>query len=467
MAMSIGGFFATLTLKVDKGFDDAGKSFDVLENKIKGTGLSFGTFVGDAIKGLTAMGAAAVGVAYAVSQIQGKNSVVATGAGMKLDEYNKWAVAMGIIGQNADDLASHLAVVNDAMTELGAGGAEKFTAMANKLAYFTDKNNVGINVNDFKKASQTERMNMIADRIAGASGDKRTALINRAGEIFGDSFKNMMFTFDTPNSPYKNIHELEKQSEASATKNDPNSLANMLAFNRVMVDLQQNFKTVGDKFSDFLRGPLNLFANFLETHKKDIEGFVDGFIGGIKKVVDFFQTAGEVIGIIFETLDKWVGSKSIFAPVWEGVGKYVSFLAENVRNGADIESHWNTMKGLDSPEKVAMFNRAMDLSHTDVAHSIGYDVVSSGAYKTVSQFQDITGGGIPQGLFDALYKIERDKGLSGDMALSFEAAVERAMLKAKVGTPMTFLIDAKTESITQVSGPMAGSVTVTAVSPMK
>jgi len=314
MATSVGGFFASLKLQTDQAsFDKAQKDLGSIEEKIKKTGLSFGTFVGDAIKGLTAIGAAAVGAAYAVSQIQGKASVSATGSGMKLDEFNKWSVGMSLIGQNADDLASHLAQVNDAMTELAGGGGEKWSALADKLAYFTDKNNAGIDINKFKKASQTERMNMIADRINGASGDKRTALINRSAEIFGDSFRNMMFTFDTPNSPYKNIYDLEKQSAKSSTPNDPNALANMLAFNRVTTDLGQTFKTVGDIAADHLRKPLEKFVLFIEAHQADISKFFDGLMKGIG---DFFDAIGKTYSDLQKKED-WLQSSGILGTASE------------------------------------------------------------------------------------------------------------------------------------------------------
>src|SRR5574344_1845354 len=105
MAINVGGFFANLSLKSDKAsFDESKKQLKGVEDQTKKTGIEFDTFTKNAIKGLVALGAAAMGSAYAVSNIQAKMELTATKAGMGYTEFNKFSSALKLVGVDSDNV---------------------------------------------------------------------------------------------------------------------------------------------------------------------------------------------------------------------------------------------------------------------------------------------------------------------------------------------------------------------------
>lgn len=393
MAMSIGGFFATLSLKSDQAsFDNSKKQLGEIEEKVKKTGLSFGTFVGDAIKGLTALGAAAVGAAYSVSQIQGKMAVSATGAGMKFEEYNKLAVAMSLVHGNMDELGAKLMSFEDTLSGLAIGRkGEEFAQLAKDLAIFGQ-----VDINKFKALSQVGRLELISNMVTSEKDPtKRKAMEFAAGNMFGASFLTTLQTFRSPNSEYKNFSQLWAQAGKSATdQNGADALANMQAFNRLLTDLGQDFTLVGEKLGTAFRKPMKELMDYMEAHKADFSNFADGLGKGMSTMFDGLSSVFKALNSIF-----------IDNPV-------MKFFWENVGKGADFGAHFDRAKGFDTDEKRALAakvrstmgwgefdDRSLSLnswSPAYVAEQQYHD--KTGKYLSQSQLQSATAAGEKYGI---------------------------------------------------------------------
>jgi len=435
-ATSLGGFFATLSLKTDKGFEDAKKQFDELDGRIKKTGGSFNSFVGEALKGLAAIGAAAVGTAYAVAQIQGKNTITAAGAGMKFDEYNRWSVALGLVGGSIDDLAPKLTAFEKTLSGLVLGNhGPEYEKLAKDLALFGN-----IDINKFKAMTQTQRMTLIADMTTNEKNpERKKAMQFAAQDMLGDSFFKMLLTFENKNSQYHNSSQLLAQADRSSTTSS-DGVANMQAFDRVMMDLQQDFKTVGDILGTALRKPLGDLANFMEDHKGDIQIFMDGLVKGLNILFGALGSAFKILGDIFV-------NNPVMKTIWGLVGK-----------GADIGKAWDKTKGFDTDDKVKV--------RDNLFKALGYDDftafdtnATNSQYKSAQQYHDIGGGYITPEIINTMAKIEKDNGLTGDRAMALEAAFSRALDKHKPGTQY-LMIDPAAGTIKRVNGPVSGAVAV-------
>jgi hypothetical protein len=269
MAINVGGFFANLSLKSDKAsFDESKKQLKGVEDQTKKTGIEFDTFTKNAIKGLVALGAAAMGSAYAVSNIQAKMELTATKAGMGYTEFNKFSSALKLVGVDSANVAGKMANVNSALNDFKVGkNSEALSGLAKNLAL------MGIDLKTFAGLTPTQQIEMIARKAEEAKGtESEVGMRDLADEIAG--LGDVLMATQQGGSEYKNFAEL-LAAGASATWSSSQSdvTKNSQAFNSLTLQIEQMWKTFGEKMGNTFRPMINDIADFIESHKDEITGF--------------------------------------------------------------------------------------------------------------------------------------------------------------------------------------------------
>ena len=269
MAISVGGFFANLSLKSDKeSFNESKKDLKGIEDQTKKTGQEFESFTKGAIKGLLALGAAALGSAYAVSGIQAKMELTATKAGMGYTEFTKFSSALKLVGVDAGNVASKMATVNSALHDYKVGTkSEALTTLAKNLAL------MGIDLREFSKLSATQQVQLIAQKAEAARGtEKEVGMRDLADEIAG--LGDTLMAVQQKGSQYASVNAL-LAAGASATwaSNQSDVTKNSQAFNSVKNQMDQMWKEFGETMGTSLRPLLEEFAQYIKDHKGEITGF--------------------------------------------------------------------------------------------------------------------------------------------------------------------------------------------------
>jgi len=219
-----------------------------------------------------------------------------------------------------------------------------------------------------------------------------------------------------------------------------NGIKNERAIQGLETSLSAIWELVGNSIATKLRPGVKIFTDFIDVNGPKIKVFFDG-------IVDGFSVLFGSIGKLFAALDSMIGSKSMLGGLWKSVGE-----------GADIGKHWDTTKGFDTPEKRALAQYAAKISGKDATDSFWMDQ-SSGAYKTASQFQSVTGGWMPQSMYKFLGDQETKRGLSGNDALSYEYGMAQQVAGAntlKAGTHV-YISQDKTGKWSYSKTPVAGS----------
>ena len=269
MAISVGGFFANLSLKSDKeSFDRSKKDLKELDAQTKKTGEDFESFTKGAIKGLLALGAAALGSAYAVSNIQAKMELTATKAGMGYNEFNKFSSALKLVGIDSSNVASKMAQVNSALNDFKVGkNSEALAGLAKNLAL------MGIDLKTFAGLSPTQQVELIAKKAESARGtDREVGMRNLADEIMG--IGDTLMAIQQKGSQYSSFSALMAAGASAAwATNQSNVTKNAQAFNAVKNQMDQMWKEFGESMGTSLRPLLDDLANYIKEHKDDITAF--------------------------------------------------------------------------------------------------------------------------------------------------------------------------------------------------
>ena len=378
MAQSVGGFFAAISLKPDQAsFDATEKNLKNIESQFMKTGRGIISFAGDIVKSLVTIGGAAIGAAYSVSQIQGKMAVSATGAGMKFEEYNKWAVALGLIGGNIDDLSSKLTSFEDTLSGLSIGRkGEEYTRLAKDLAIFGQ-----IDINKFKALSQTGRLELVSNAITNQSNpEKRQAMEFAAGEMFGQSFLRMVQTFRTPGSNYTNVGQLLGQAGASSSAQSGSAgLANMQSFDRALTDISQSFKMLGEMLGTQFRPVLDGLSKWIEANQSSIR--------------KFFDDIGKLLSALVTTL----------GPIVSNLAGALGYVVDKTANGPSNAMALASAKGGTIGEKLASlkagtpwFGSGSILANDDQIIRATNDLKAKGAAITAGITSgDVASAGLP------------------------------------------------------------------------
>jgi len=290
MAVEIGGFYSKLRMEADQtSFDKSKKELKGVEDQTKKTGLEFGKFVGDVIKGFTLIGGAAMGAAYAVSNIQGKMALTAKNAGMGYTELNKWSTAMKLVGLDSTTLANKMSSVNEALADYKVGeNVEAYQSLAESLAKLTGSGSTGININDFEKMSATERIMAVTGRAESARGtDKERAMLDLADKILGVG--DMLQSETMAGSKYKTTAQLLAASAGKQmlTAGDMiNGVQNSQAFNSFTASMEQVWNVAGNSLATSFRPIIEGLTKFIDEHGPEIKKFFDNLGSLIANFVD-------------------------------------------------------------------------------------------------------------------------------------------------------------------------------------
>jgi hypothetical protein len=269
MAVNLGGFFVTLGLKSSAdSFGRALKDLKDLGDESKRSGEKFQSFVTNSIKGLEKLGAAAMGSAYAVSNIQAKMELTATKAGMGYTEFNKFSSALKLVGVDSANVASKMANVNSALNDFKVGkNSDALAGLAKNLAL------LGIDLKTFESLTPTQRVSLVAQKAEAARGtEKEVGARNIADEIFG--IGEAIIATQQKGSAYPNFAALlAAGSGATWDSNQEDVTKNSQAFNSLTLQMEQMWKTFGEKMGNTFRPMINNIADFIEKHKAEITGF--------------------------------------------------------------------------------------------------------------------------------------------------------------------------------------------------
>ncbi len=303
MASSLGGFYASLRMEVDQPtFDKLKKELDGVKETIKKTGVEFGKFVGDVIKGFSLIGGAAMGAAYAVSNIQGKMALTAKNAGMGYTELNKWSTAMKLVGLDSAGLTSKMSAVNEALADYKVGeNVEAYQSLAESLAKLTGSGTTGININDFAKMSATERIMAVTGKAEQARGtDKERAMLDLADKILGVG--DLLQSETMAGSRYKTTADLLNASSGLQWQNNAdavNGVKNSQSFNAFQATLDQMWMMAGNSLATTFRPIIDDLTKFLNENKDEIRKFFDDLSKVIKSLI---TTLGPAVGAIADTV---------------------------------------------------------------------------------------------------------------------------------------------------------------------
>jgi hypothetical protein len=290
----IGGFFATLKIQYDQASSDKSKKeIKELGEQAKKTGAEFDKFVGNAIKGIIALGTAAAGSAYAVSNIQGKMALTAKNAGMGYSELNKWSSALKLIGMDASNVTSKMTSVNEAISDYKIGlNTEAYESLAKDLSL------MGIDVNKFAKMDATERILSVAGKAEAARGtDKERAMLDLADKLLG--IGDILMTGTMAGTKYPTTASL-LAAGAGATwgSNASDVTKNSQSFNAFKNQMDQVWKTAGETMANTFRPIIDDLTKFIKDHKAEIQAFFK----------DLGSLLSDTITLLKPTLETIVGS---------------------------------------------------------------------------------------------------------------------------------------------------------------
>ena len=271
MAISLNGFFATLSLKSDKeSFNQSKKDLNEVGDITKKTGDIFTSFTTGAIKGLLGLGSAALGSAYAVSNIQAKMELTAKKAGMGYSEFNKFSSALKLVGVDSANVANKMASVNSALNDFKVGkNSESLAGLAKNLAL------MGIDLKTFAALNPTQRAELVASKAESARGtSKEVGMRNLADEILG--IGDVLIAIQQKGSKYKNFGALLKAgAESTWGSNESSITQSSQSFNDFKLQLEQLWKTAGESMGDTFKPIVDDLSQFIKDNKEEIKQFFE------------------------------------------------------------------------------------------------------------------------------------------------------------------------------------------------
>jgi hypothetical protein len=293
--VSVGGFFATLAMKADQAtFDKSKKELGEIEKSTKKTGQEFEAFVGNAIKGLLALGAGALGAAGSVSMIQGKMTITAAKAGMTYTELNKVSTAFKLLGLDASTTTTKMAEVNAALNDYKMGrNPESYTKLA------TDLSILGINPQTFEKMTPTERIKTVSDTAqAQTDSGKRIAYRNAADNLLG--LGDMLLVFDEAGSKYKTFNQLQAGAALKPMATGANAIANQQSITGLTTSMAGLWDSFGESMMKGFKPIIDALTNLIDKNGPAITAFFDNvgtvLASMVEKTGPIFKIAADVIG---------------------------------------------------------------------------------------------------------------------------------------------------------------------------
>ncbi len=297
----IGGFFATLKIQYDQSSSDKSKKeIKELGEQAKKTGAEFDKFVGNAIKGIIALGTAAAGSAYAVSNIQGKMALTAKSAGMSYTELNKWSSALKLIGLDSSGVAAKMTSVNEAISDYKIGfNTEAYESLAKDLAL------MGISATKFAEMSPTERIMAVAGKAEAARGtDKERAYLDLADKLLG--IGDLLMKETMAGTKYPTTASLFAAGSAGAwSSNAANITKNSEAFNALTNQMDQMWKSFGETMGTSFRPIIEDLTKFINDHKAEITAFFSN-LGTL--LADIVTLIGPTVAKLAEITGSLVGT---------------------------------------------------------------------------------------------------------------------------------------------------------------
>lgn len=291
IASSIGGFFVEIGAKVDNG------SFDKGEKRVANLGASIKGVVGQ----ITAMSTALVGMATVAGTTETKNLKLAQSIGISATELDKWKIAAGIAGTNADALVGSMDSIEQKMRGLKTGNVDMNLA---KSLGFLD-----IGYSEFADMNADERMKAVIESARSMEDQEKASKL--VADVLGEAGKDYYSYLQLSG---KSLDDQLKQSK-SLIFTDENSKREAMGFNAEIKGLFETMKSLGTYISSKIAGQLtpivhkikDIIAQNKELIKSGISGFITGVGTAFNNVINIFSRVAPIIGRLvnhFGGLDK-------------------------------------------------------------------------------------------------------------------------------------------------------------------
>lgn len=295
---SLGGFFVDIKAKIDGSFDKSKKEIKALGDSIK-------SLVGT----VSTTSAALVGLATVAGNVETKNLKMAQSIGISATELDKWKIAAGIAGTNADALVGSMDSIEQKMRGLKTGQVDM--NLAKNLGF------MGIGYSDFADMDADERMKQIFNKASGMQDQEKASKL--VSDILGEAGKDYYSYLKLSG---KSIDEqLAKAKRLNFT--DERSKREAMAFNQEIKGLFETTKSLGTfiaskigvQLTPIIRKITDLLAKNKELIKSGITGFVNSVGSAFNSVVNIFE---RVAPIVSRLIDNFGGLDKVIMKV--GIG---------------------------------------------------------------------------------------------------------------------------------------------------
>lgn len=295
---SLGGFFVDIKAKIDGSFDKSKK-------EIKALGDSMKNLVGTVTKTTGAL----VGLATVAGNVETKNLKLAQSIGISATELDKWKIAAGIAGTNADALVGSMDSIEQKMRGLKTGQVDM--NLAKNLGF------MGIGYSDFADMDADERMKQIFNKASGMQDQEKASklvsdILGEAGKDYYSYLKLSGKSLDEQLAKAKRLNFTDERSKREA-----------MAFNQEIKGLFETTKSlgifiaskIGVQLTPIIRKITDLLAKNKELIKSGITGFVNSVGSAFNSVINIFE---RVAPIVSRLIDNFGGLDKVIMKV--GIG---------------------------------------------------------------------------------------------------------------------------------------------------
>lgn len=316
-ANTIGGYFVELGLVTDD------KSFNAGQHKIDDFEQTTRKLFGTVVKASTAL----FGMATAAGAVETAELKASRAIGISAGDLDKWKVAAGMAGTNADGLVSSMSQLESKMQKLKLGQVDM--GLAKSLGF------IGIGYGDFSRMNSDQRMKTVFSR-AGAMGDQQKAA-QLVGDVLGDAAKDYYYYLQASGKTLT-----QQLAEAQAlTFTTEKSKQGAMAFHGEVKALFGAFKSAGSlfgsEFGEAITPLVKKVKEFVIENKMLIQQKVADFAHGAADAFErLFGVIARVAPIVERMVDKFGGLDKILIKVGLGfaavkIGNFAMGIAQVVR----------------------------------------------------------------------------------------------------------------------------------------
>lgn len=393
-------------LKSDQAsFDKSQKDLKAIQEQVKKTGAEFTSFVGNTIKGLTAIGAAALGVAGAFAMMQAKQNIAATRANLTTNEFVNFGNAIKMLSGNADQFITSMSDMQSAFDNIKLGDSDAFQKMATNLALLGQATGINLDVRKLQGMDQGDRARAIAASVEKTNykteaGRNALTLADRMLPGLGDA----LVAARNAGKSFSQVYNEAASFRAVTSSTMANSSRNAYEINKLGTVGGQVLESGLEKVLTALRPTIEKISAYLIAHEKDFDKFFTD------------------IGKILEGLTKLVG------PLLEFVGGAVGGIIENMAYAGDAADYKTSPQGMKQREAIKRgFSKLPWMSV-----GVNEDQVQSWAVKMALQGKELTAGITRQDLVKE--KVPSSVVISGNTIQLTESQMKEVLAAKRSGS---------------------------------